>query len=197
MGSHAVGHGKVEASIRHLTSRCCTFRPYRPAPDSQSYALSAANLSVSHLEYMMRFILLSLFLLTIVGCASTGTKYHDAPQLDTKSATVYIYRPQKYLLGAYDARLAVDGASAAEISGGGYTYLYVSEGCHNIQLSWSYMANFGRTASTNFCPQAGESYYVQIEGFNVVSWRLSLVGRENALPDIGACEYQPPEATPI
>jgi len=137
----------------------------------------------------MRFTLLPILLLLLVGCASTGIAYHEAPDTDTQSATIYIYRPDKFLLGAYDARLAVDEVITAKLGGGEYTYLYVMEGCHNIQLSWPYYTTFGRKYDIDFCPQAGKSYFIQVDGLNVVSWRLSLVNKSDALPDINSCSY--------
>lgn len=143
----------------------------------------------------MRFLLSVPLLLAVIGCASSSITYREAPQPDKHSATIYIYRPGKFLLGAYDARLAVDGTSAAKLSGGGYTYLNMREGCHRIQLSWPYYATFGKEEVLDLCSRAGESYYVRIDGLNVVTWRFTLVGRAEALPEIDSAKYQPADTT--
>lgn len=139
----------------------------------------------------MRLLFYISCLLALLGCASSGTTYRDAPPADDKSATIYIYRPQKFLLGAYDARLAIDGKSVTKLGGGAYTYVRVSEGCHHIQLSWPYGATFGNKADVDLCVQGKDSRYVRIEGFNVVSWQLQLISRSEALIEISDATYEP------
>ncbi len=139
----------------------------------------------------MRFLFYVSCLFALLGCASSGVTYRDAPAGDSNAATLYIYRPQTLLLGAYDARLAIDGENTIKLSDGAYTYVRVSEGCHHIQLSWPYGANFGRKADLEVCVQARDSRYVRIEGLNVVSWRLQLISRADALPEISTSTYEP------
>ena len=139
----------------------------------------------------MRIILLAPLLFTLVGCASGGATYQDAPKRDASASTVYIYRPGKFLLGAFDAQFTIDGAKTANLSGGSYTYIYVNEGCHHIHQFWSYYANFGKTSDLDFCSKAGENYYVRLDGFNVVTWSLTPVEKANAFTDISNCTYIP------
>ncbi|WP_294768510.1 hypothetical protein [uncultured Rhodoferax sp.] len=139
----------------------------------------------------MRFLLYVFCLLALFGCASSSVTYRDAPSVDGNTATIYIYRPQKFLLGAYDARLAIDGENAIKLGGGAYTYVRVSEGCHRIELSWPYGASLGHKADLDVCVQGQDSRYVRIEGLNVVSWRLQLIGRTEALPEISTATYEP------
>ncbi|MCB4812098.1 DUF2846 domain-containing protein [Methylovorus menthalis] len=145
----------------------------------------------------MRFFILAVLLLTVVGCASSGAKYQDAPKPDTSTSTVYLYRPGKFLLGAFDAQFTVDGKKTANLSGGSYTYIHVNEGCHHIHQFWPYYANFGSSTNFDFCSKAGEDYYILLDGINVVTWRLTEIEKSNALSDISNCDYIPSIASPL
>ncbi|AKR43267.1 DUF2846 domain-containing protein [Methylophilus sp. TWE2] len=143
----------------------------------------------------MRTLFLVLLLFTLVGCASSGPTYQDAPKPEASASAIYIYRPDKFLLGAFDAQFTIDGNKTADLSGGSYTYFYVSEGCHHIHQFWSYYANFGKKTDLNLCTKAGENYYVRLNGLNVATWTLNPVEKANALSDISNCTYIPSVAS--
>jgi hypothetical protein len=139
----------------------------------------------------VRTFIYAYCLFALFGCASNNSGYRDAPVADGSTATIYFYRPQKFLLGAYDARLTIDGTSALKLSGGSYSYIRVNEGCHHVQLTWPYYASLGEKADLDICVKANESSYVRMEGFNVVSWQLMQIARAIAVSEIGKSTYEP------
>lgn len=150
---------------------------------------------------MKRHALCVLFSLLLAACTATGPKFTDAPAVDGK-ARVYIYRVhQGWAYKGATSSFYIDGKNAIDLQTGGYSFIYLSPGRHEISQKWpAYVDPFSATTKLSLEVQAGETRYVR---FSVAapslltttsaadaSWDLREVPSAEALKELSQMVFQ-------
>src|SRR5512139_1934292 len=95
---------------------------------------------------MQRTLFAALLTLLLGACTATGPKFTDAPTVDGK-ARVYIYRVhQGWAYKGATSSFYIDGKNAIDLQTGGYSYVYLSPGHHELSQKWpAYVDPFSAT----------------------------------------------------
>lgn len=125
---------------------------------------------------MQRALFAVVLSMLLAACTATGPKFTDAPTADGK-ARVYIYRVhQGWAYKGADSSFYIDGKNAIDLQTGGYSYVYLSPGRHDISQKWpAYIDPFSAMRTVSMEVQAGETHYVR---FSVTA--PSLLGTTSA-----------------
>ena len=139
-------------------------------------------------------LLFGVFLLA-TGCATSAPNVTAVPQAPADKAVVYLYRPERVIIGAGGwMEVKVDGESLGKLRNGNYIVYSTSPGAHSFQYRYSHppaapivaaLAMPEGAASdgpkVDFRLEAGKVYYV-------VYPAQKLVDQSKALMDLSDCQ---------
>lgn len=141
-----------------------------------------------------------VFSLFLAGCTASGPSFTDAPASSEK-ALLYVYRAQHaWAYKGATANFSLDGKDAFDLQTGGYTYVYLAPGHHDLTQKWPVYVDPFETRKLSLEVNAGETRYVRfmvdpmpdatVPGMAYKD--LSEVPPETARPEIAQTVYQPP-----
>jgi hypothetical protein len=146
----------------------------------------------------MRRIALALLLpFAIAACAASGPLYVEAPLPANGDAIVYVYRMPTIASAARDAHFHIDGRHVFDLSNGGYAYIALPAGKHELMQDWSWEIAWGKAIKLPVVVKAGEVRFFRFGGDMTASgsaiatvWNLSEVAPAEARQEIAGMRLQ-------
>ncbi|HWA92495.1 MAG TPA: DUF2846 domain-containing protein [Rhizomicrobium sp.] len=106
-----------------------------------------------------RFVAASLSLSMLTGCAS-GPVFTDAPAPEAGKALLYIYRQPNFVAAAARASFYIDGQNVVDLAAGGYSYVYLAPGRHDLEQRW---ASYSDVVTIPVDVREGETHYARFQ----------------------------------
>lgn len=111
---------------------------------------------------LRHLILLGFAPLFLFGCAATGPKFQEVTKLNSDSAEIVVYRPDRFVRGGVSYYVNLDGSEVATLRNAGFVSLPTAAGTHVLQLKAGFMGSF-KPITTEVTLAAGERKFFRFE----------------------------------
>jgi len=139
-----------------------------------------------------------LVAICIAACSGKQTVFVPAPQSVDDYSVVYIYRPSSTANFMMSPTVVVNANEQFRIGNGGYRYIYLPAGRHELGLNPTDQYTTG--AAVTLSVQANNSYYLRVntslrfepDSMNTRRFWIEQVSGQMAVDEIAAAEYSGP-----
>lgn len=142
-------------------------------------------------SYLAAAVVLTVLLLG--GCSASGPVFQPpAPPANSATATLHVFRPDRFVAGGISYTLYIDGREFVSLPNNGFTRIDTDPGSHTIRIArinFLFALTFSDPLALRL--DGGETYYVKLHpGF--MTARLEQLDPSVALREITASRFVEP-----